>query len=301
MTKPSPAKARAEIADSPQETWVKQGVYYILNTSTGKRYVGSSINIPARVRSHLSYLFSGKHHCRPLQRAFNKLGLSAFTWGVLESVESFEDLLTREQHWINSVGEYNTCPIAGSPRGVKPELSGEERARRSEAMRKIVAAQTPEQRAYALSQAAASKVGKPLSNEHKTKLSKATKGRKLSPEHEAKLREINKGRAPLTEEQRKKRGEAISRALRSRSEEEKSRVRARLSEIAKGRESPMKGKKMSEESKAKMSEARKGRPVSDEQRKKISETMKSKPAEWFEKRAEAIAEAKARKRGNPKV
>ena len=58
----------------------------------------------------------------------------------------------------------------------------------------------------------------------------------------------------------------------------------------------MKGKKMSEEARAKMSKARKGRQVSEEQKKKISETMRNKPAEWFEKRAKSIAEAKAKKR-----
>jgi len=296
MTKPSPSRARAEIADSPQESWTRQGIYYILNSVTGKRYIGSSVNIPERIRAHLSCLFSGKHHCKPLQRAFNKCGLAGLRWGILESVPNFEDLLLREQHWINAAGDYNTCPIAGSPRGAKPELSKEERTRRSETMKKIVAAQTPEQRAYALSQARAAKVGKPLTDEHKEKLKAATKGRKLSPEHAAKLSEINKSRAPLTEEQRRKRGEAISSALRARSDEDKDKMRARLSEIAKGRESPMKGKKMSEESRAKMSKARKGRQVSDEQKRKISETMKNKPAEWFEKRAKAIAEAKAKKR-----
>ena len=296
MTKLSPSKTRAEIADSPQESWAKRGIYYILNTATGKRYVGSSINIPERIRAHLSYLFAGKHHCKPLQRAFNKCGLSGLRWGILESVSNLEDLLLREQYWINAAGDYNTCPIAGSPRGAKPELSEEERARRSETMRKIVATQTPEQRAYAISQARAAQVGKPRKKEKKEKRKAATKGRKLSPEHAAKLSEINKSRAPLTEEQRKRRGEAISRALMARSDEDKEKVRARLSELAKGRESPMKGKKMSEEARAKMSKARKGRQVSEEQKKKISETMRNKPAEWFEKRAKSIAEAKAKKR-----
>jgi group I intron endonuclease len=59
------------------------GIYALLNTVTGKRYVGSSVNIARRWRIHLSDLRNNEHHSVKLQRSWNKHGELAFKFEVL--------------------------------------------------------------------------------------------------------------------------------------------------------------------------------------------------------------------------
>lgn len=42
------------------------GVYAITNTATGKRYIGSAVNIKKRWREHLHNLRKNKHHSKKL-------------------------------------------------------------------------------------------------------------------------------------------------------------------------------------------------------------------------------------------
>lgn len=55
-------------------------------------------------------------------------------------------------------------------------------------------------------------------------------------------------------------------------------ARRKLSELNKGKSSPMKGNHHTEETRIKISESKKGKQRSDDTRRKISETMKGKPA-----------------------
>lgn len=98
------------------------GVYCILNTITGKKYIGSSLNIKARLRSHYSELLHNKHDNSHLQRSYNKYGVEYFIWGVIEFCESHL-AVEREQYYLNSFVNwndlYNNRRIAESNRGVK--------------------------------------------------------------------------------------------------------------------------------------------------------------------------------------
>lgn len=84
------------------------GVYCILNTQNGKKYVGSSKNIYSRWQKHRSTLRHGYHHSPHLQNAWNKYGEDKFHFFVLEKC-SEDELIEREQFYVDNLHpEYNT-------------------------------------------------------------------------------------------------------------------------------------------------------------------------------------------------
>lgn len=110
------------------------GVYEIVNTVNGKRYVGSSVDIEARWSAHRHRLRSGRHHSKHLQRAWNKHGESAFVFSIIQECGKPE-LLGIEQQHIDSQSEYNIMPIAGRNTGYKH--TDEAREKMSEAQARI--------------------------------------------------------------------------------------------------------------------------------------------------------------------
>lgn len=100
------------------------GVYEILNTESGKRYIGQSVAANRRWTQHKWYLRRGAHHCAPLQRAWVKHGPFAFVFTLLFECEPHE-LTKYEQAAIDYFApEYNVAPVAGSCAGmVRPEIS----------------------------------------------------------------------------------------------------------------------------------------------------------------------------------
>lgn len=68
-------------------------------------------------------------------------------------------------------------------------------------------------------------------------------------------------------------------------------TRRKLSEANKGKPSPNKGKHHTEETRIKISESKKGKTISEETRRKISETMKGKPAQNKGKTTSIFGEA----------
>lgn len=99
----------------------------------GKLYVGSATDIPSRWRTHKSSLNMGKHHNRHLQRAWNKYGEQYFMFVILECVEDVNQLLCREQWWINMLSVctkgYNILEVAGSMLGFHHSDETKERLR----------------------------------------------------------------------------------------------------------------------------------------------------------------------------
>ena len=104
-------------------TIINAGIYIILNKKTNKVYVGSSINVPSRIKEHKNALNKGTHHSSKLQRAYNKYKRDNFQFLKIETVSNHSCLIKREQHWIffyNSYKNgYNCCPIAGNTLGMK--------------------------------------------------------------------------------------------------------------------------------------------------------------------------------------
>lgn len=94
--------------------------------------------------------------------------------------------------------------------------------------------------------------GKPLSDEHRKKLSQALKGKTVSEETRRKLSQANKGKT-LSDEHRKK-----------------------LSESKKGEKHPLYGKHHTDKTRQKISQAKKGKTFSEEHRKKLSQAKNYK-------------------------
>jgi group I intron endonuclease len=223
---------------------MKAGIYKITNIANGKVYVGSSSNIAGRWRQHASTLRLGKHANPKLQHAWNKYGSDAFTFDVIETVDT-ADLLIREAHHIRELDAvlsgYN---ISNSP--------GRERAGMSH---------TPE----AIEKMSLAAKGRTISAEHRKSLSDAFKGRTFSDETRLKitLAKIGKKRAPFSDETRA--NMAAGQLGRTQTAE----TRAKLS-------AHRKGAAMSVEARANMSAAQRGRVMPPEVIAKREATKRAK-------------------------
>lgn len=109
-----------------------KAIYGIVNKINGHKYVGSAVNFYKRKTLHLRQLKKNEHHSVYLQRAWNRYGEDVFEFIILEKVDKKEELLIREQWWIdNSNNEYNVCKVAGSSLGVKRSEETKEKCRLS--------------------------------------------------------------------------------------------------------------------------------------------------------------------------
>lgn len=81
-------------------------VYFIINQSTGERYVGQTTNFSRRKSEHFSKLSENKHPNPKLQNAYNKYGKDNF---VIEKI-SFDNLTKEEldQQEIFYIEKYNS-------------------------------------------------------------------------------------------------------------------------------------------------------------------------------------------------
>ena len=110
-----------EYADS--ELRGRCGIYQIRNAVNGKVYVGSSVNLINRRAEHFRQLRKNIHHNIKLQYSYNKHGEPSFVFEVVEFVDKPEDLISREQYWIDKLEAvnkgYNIYPTANSPLGTR--------------------------------------------------------------------------------------------------------------------------------------------------------------------------------------
>ena len=98
------------------------GIYQIVNTVNGRRYIGRAISLTRRWGLHRSALRRGDHDNSHLQRAWNKYGESAFNFLVIGTCQP-TDLIRMEQHLLDDVRpEYNISPTAGSNFGTVHSL-----------------------------------------------------------------------------------------------------------------------------------------------------------------------------------
>jgi group I intron endonuclease len=100
-----------------------QGIYYIENIKTQRRYYGSSFNIEKRLIQHQQDLEKGKHHNIQLQRTYNKYG-NVFRYKTLEKTNfnTRKELLEYEQTFLDkNIKGYNMAPAnGGNILGVHP-------------------------------------------------------------------------------------------------------------------------------------------------------------------------------------
>lgn len=143
-------------------------IYVITNIITDKQYVGQAVVKDKRWKNHRIALRTGKHTNKKLQASYNKYGVEAFIYTLVEKVTNLSKLTEREDYWINKLNTvtpngYNLMPASDSIVGFKHT---EETKQRWSEQRK----------------------GKKRSPEFSYNLSVATKGIKRSAEAKEKMR-----------------------------------------------------------------------------------------------------------------
>lgn len=79
------------------------GVYGIINLINKKIYIGSAVDIvDNRWPLHKKQLEKNIHYSKYLQNAWNKYGKENFSFEIIEECKK-ENLLEREQYWLNTV------------------------------------------------------------------------------------------------------------------------------------------------------------------------------------------------------
>lgn len=171
------------------------GIYMILNTATGDRYIGQSSDLYRRRVKHWRDLRKGLHHCVKLQQAWASDGEEVFRFMVLERCPA--PLLTEREQWYfdHHWPEYNTTLCAEAPmRGHRHTPGAIEKIRQTSLGRKV----SEETRAR---QREAQSARTPETIE---KMRSAAIGRKHTPESIEKMRAAALRR---TEEQRRAYGD----------------------------------------------------------------------------------------------
>lgn len=84
---------------------METGIYKITCIENNRFYIGSAKNIKKRWIRHLNDLKNNKHINILLQRAYNKYGVNAFIFEVIEKC-NFEDLIVREQFYLDELRAY---------------------------------------------------------------------------------------------------------------------------------------------------------------------------------------------------
>lgn len=93
-----------------------QGIYKIRCLPEDRIYIGSSVDIKRRWRSHRYDLRWQKHHCAGLQEAWIKYEETDFVWEIVEIVVDKEDLPKKELfHLGKAKNPYNTSAETHNP------------------------------------------------------------------------------------------------------------------------------------------------------------------------------------------
>lgn len=90
------------------------GIFQVLNSVSGKRLVGSSVDLPSMLNRQLAQLRFGAHTNRELQKDWNDLGAEAFKMEILDTLPPSEvpgynpadDLKALEVLWLDKLQPY---------------------------------------------------------------------------------------------------------------------------------------------------------------------------------------------------
>ena len=180
---------------------IVSGIYQIVNTQNGHKYIGSSKDIHKRILSHFEHLRKGKHHSIYLQRSYNLHGENVFDHSILE-ICSLENLVKREQYYIDTLSpEYNICPTAYSMHGLKK--TPEQIARMAESLRGVKHTEERNQRKSEYMKEVWQNVRKGWTHSEKTKKLVGEKGIGRVPTDEARKNMAEAARLAWAEGRRK--------------------------------------------------------------------------------------------------
>ena len=186
---------------------MNSGIYQILNTVNGHKYIGSTVNFQQRWNRHRSMLRNGTHHAKRLQNSWDKYGEPSFKFEIIFLCDR-EELINNEQIFIDKCHpEYNVNPIAESSRD--RVVTDETRIKLS-----IVATGRvfPEEVKKKISRSHMGKKMPPITEESKILIGMAQKGKivslitreKISASHMGMKYNIVKSRKPMSEETKQK-------------------------------------------------------------------------------------------------
>ena len=230
-------------------------VYKTTNLINGKIYVGQ----------HKSQVFDEKYFGSGfiLKRAISKYGIDNFRCEILQIYETKEDLESGEIYWISKLDSCNSkIGYNRSYGGYTPRYHGENhpmygRHHTAESKEKNRISHTGKKQSVETIEKRISTLrGKPLSEEHKAKISEANKGKPycgLTEDGRRRISEASKSRV-VTEETRKKL--SVSNTGKKRTAEQKKK----LSESHLGQIGYWTGKNRDDATKQKISNSLKGKP-----------------------------------------
>lgn len=108
------------------------GIYCIREINSGEIYIGSSVNFTRRKKLHFRQLRQNKHPNYKIQRLYNKLSEDAFVFCVLEYVPDKNDLIPREQYFLDTYHpQLNILKKADSSLGIKRSKETIEKIRKA--------------------------------------------------------------------------------------------------------------------------------------------------------------------------
>jgi hypothetical protein len=133
--------------NAPEQT---QGVYAIVQITTGRLYVGSSNDIVRRLSEHAAALRAQRHHADKLQEAWLAAAGNGFRYLLVERVHGpIEAVRDREQYWITELraypGGFNSKSTADGP---EPSLYTQIDAGIKEYLARIYASVAPKKLKY---------------------------------------------------------------------------------------------------------------------------------------------------------
>lgn len=169
------------------------GIYAIINIITNVKYIGSAKNIFRRWGEHKKFLKKGTHKNKFLQNSWNKHGELFFDFVTLELCD-FCELIEKEQKYLDFYildgGVFNLNKNVSGFHGRKH--TEETKMKISETKRNQCLNQKhTEESKIKISMALKGKKRKPLTQEHKLKISLSSDRHPMSEENKIKILESN--------------------------------------------------------------------------------------------------------------
>lgn len=261
----------------------QSGIYKIQSVIKPERiYIGSAVNITSRWALHLRELGKNNHHSSKLQNHVNKYGIADLSFIIIEPCFP-EWLIMREQYYMDALKPYfNICKIAGSALGIKRSVESiakgvakrkgmpvsiETRKKMSDAKKGCIGTWLGKHHSEITKHKISEKLkGQVISESTRKKLSIASKGnksqlgKKQSEETINKRMVFHRGKITSHETKIKMRDAALKnlKAKRIKDKIEGNIPKQKKYTFKRNKPSWNKGRKMSEESKAKLSKSRMG-------------------------------------------